>query len=429
MSSGKVVDEMNQELSRIRASEIGNLKRKAQNEETIAAVKRRGELFEAEYARTVEEANRINRRDVLKGGVFPKAEKTATPFEFKDLYKNTAERLYVKLDAGTLPTEAEIQEEVQNVQDLILLEKEQKAEEEDTTTGGGPSPRLAAGGRRPPAPSPRAPTYEPPSPMGGGRMLAQPGGAGGRFSGAQNVRGGPGMGIPSPTGSQSDEPKYNPVYRARVSKAKSIHCYYGQNSFDVAPLAYQETAPTPEEMWYAQVGLWIQEDVVKAIADLNRAAAARVSSGDACVEDVPVKRLVFTRVLGYQLGEDKGILYFPAAQTSQLGQQGFGGPSLTGRTCNEQFDVVRFVVSVVVDQREILQLINQISKVNFYQCLNVTYEAVDQQAEMNEGYFYGTDPVVKATLEFEGYMSRDVYEELMPPAVREVLGIKDKDND
>ena len=49
---------------------------------------------------------------------------------------------------------------------------------------------------------------------------------------------------------------------------------------------------------------------------------------------------------------------------------------------------------------------------------------VDHEAEMAVGYFYGTDPVVRATVEFEGYMAREVYEPLMPAAVRELLGIE-----
>ena len=38
--------------------------------------------------------------------------------------------------------------------------------------------------------------------------------------------------------------------------------------------------------------------------------------------------------------------------------------------------------------------------------------------------FYGTEPVVQVTLEFEGYMAREVYSGLMPPPVRELLGVR-----
>jgi hypothetical protein len=356
------------------------------------------------------------------GGVFPKAEKTATPFAFQEKYRKKAERLRLGLGAGTLPTQVEIEEEAQNVEDLLLLEAEQKAEEE----GGEPvrssrAPRVAAAGRTPVPP------------MGGsGRMGPSSEsslGAGGRFGPGESSQSMGGRSFapsrasgPRLPGVSSREPKYDPTYRARVAKAKSILCYYDPGSFHVSPIAYEQASPAPEEMWYAQVGLWVQEDVVKAIAELNKEAADQVRDADPCVEHVPVKRLVLMRVLGYERGDELGFLQFGAAGTAQIANELYGA-SLTGRQCNEQFDVVRFMVSVVIDQREVLQLIDRISRVNFYQCLSVSYEAVDREQETSEGYFYGTAPVVEATLGFEGYMSREVYGELMPAEVRRELGI------
>ena len=418
MSASTVVDKMNGEISRIQASSIKSLRSKPQNEETIAKVKRRGEMFEAEYSRTLEEANRINRREVLMGGVFPKAEKTATPFEFKELYRTTVGRLWFKLDAGTLPTEVEIQEEEQNVADLLVLEAEQKAEEEDDDPGRPPAVAQRGSGRtRAVLPAARGR----PGPPGGGNPRGGPG----RPSSVRGP-GGAGGGYSAPTVSSS-EPKYNATYRARVNKAKSILCYYDQNTFHTSPIAYTDAAPTPEDMWYAQVGLWVQEDVVKAIAELNREAANRVTEGDPSVEHVPVKRLILVQVIGYEGGPEGRILFPIAGVTQSMQEVTAGASSLTGRKCNEQYDVVRFIVSVVVDQRETLELIDRISRANFYQCLSVSYEAVDHALETSEGYFYGTDPVVKLTLGFEGYMARDVYEEMMPSTVRAILGIEDKD--
>jgi hypothetical protein len=410
MSSGTVVKEMQAEISRTGARDIRSLQNNPKNEEIIAQERARGERFEDEYAKTVEEAKRINRREVLMSGVFPEPEESATPLSFKEEYRKTVERLWSKLDAGKLPTDTEIQEEVENVEDLRALEAEQRAEEEGDETGRAPvvpkGPRMP-GGRRgwEPEPDPRS---------GGGRMMP-----GGRPTAA----GTPGPGRASPI-VRSDEPKYDPTYRARVSKARNILCYYDEATFHISPLAYETGAPSPEEMWYAQVALWVQEDVVAAIAGLNRDAAARVSDGTACVEDARVKRLVLVRVLGYELPE-AGRLPFLAAGVTAM-PPNVGGPSLTGRRCNEQYDVVRFVVSVVIDQRDVLQLIDRISRVNFYQCLSVAYEAVDRRVAEAEGYFYGTDPVVKATLEFEGYLAREVYLELMPPPVRKLLGIDEE---
>lgn len=223
----------------------------------------------------------------------------------------------------------------------------------------------------------------------------------------------------------SGDPKYNPDYRARVNKAKNILCYYDDTTFHVSPIFQEDpTSPPPEEMWFAQVGLWIQEDVVRAVAELNRKAADEVKDTEACVENVPVKHLESVRVIGYFIPPNEqtpsGVVQFMAMDAMPTIT---GGPSLSGRVGDAQFDVLRFVVTVVLDQRDILQFIDQMSKVNFYQCINMRYEKVDPLAAQAEGYFYGTAPAVRATIEFEGYMSREVYEPLMPKEVRKLLGI------
>jgi hypothetical protein len=225
----------------------------------------------------------------------------------------------------------------------------------------------------------------------------------------------------APSIRRTDEPKYDPVFRAQVQKAKSILCYYDEATFHVAPFVDETGAPPLERMWFAQVALWIQQDVVNALAELNRKAADQVTKTDPCVQHVPVKRLVALRVLGYELPGTRLVFPQAASRATDPLPAGVGGPSFTGRKCDDEYDVVRFVVSVVVDQRDVLKVIDSISRVNFYQCVGAHYEAVDDQVAQAQGYFYGTDPVVKAALEFEGYLAREVYGELMPPAVQKLL--------
>lgn len=417
VTSGKVVRAMKEELNRTRATQMASLRRNPQNEQTIAAEQQRAKRFEEEYERTVAAARQINRREVLMPGVFPVPEKAATPYEFRELYaRHLLKVLPSRLKAGTAPTEAEIREAQQDVAELIALEAEQRAEEEAEE----------AGGRRPPAVA-RAPGPGRVPPLGGGRTRTPglvPGGRTApemapRMGGPPAGRVGPGLGMGSVAPTRSGDPKYDPVYRARVSKAKSVLCYYDENTFHVWPFVHETAAPSAADMWFAQVALWVQEDVVRAIAELNQEAADAVTGGNACVEHVPVKRLVAVRVLGYDTGKPESHLNFPVDTLPPT----VYGPSFTGRHSNEQYDVVRFVVVAVVDQRDVLQLIDRISRANFYQCIGSSYEAVDLNAEMSLGYLYGTDPVIRATLVFEGYFARDVYEEKMPPAVRELLGI------
>jgi hypothetical protein len=94
--------------------------------------------------------------------------------------------------------------------------------------------------------------------------------------------------------------------------------------------------------------------------------------------------------------------------------------------CDDQFDVIRLTLSVALDQRELLKLIDALSKQNFYQCVNAEIAAVTA-ANTPAGYLSGTAPTVRATLDFEGYLSRAVYKPLMPTEIRKAVGAEKGD--
>ena len=251
--------------------------------------------------------------------------------------------------------------------------------------------------------------------MAGGGRGARGGGTGANYGGASS------SGVQLP-----DEPKYNAVLRARVNKARSSRMYYDpERTFHAVLSRLESTAPTPEDMWYAQVSLWIQQDVVKGIADINDDAASK-ASGDASVAAMPVKRLVGIRVLGYEL-QGKSRLQFPSViDLPAIGEQ-TAQPSFTGLVTtpdpSNPFDVLRFEVGIVVDQRDLMRVVDSICRRNYFKVIGISYDQVNRDRdETAEGYLYGPDPVVFARLSFEGYMARDVFDELKPEAVRVKLG-------
>jgi hypothetical protein len=172
-------------------------------------------------------------------------------------------------------------------------------------------------------------------------------------------------------------------------------------------------------MWFAQVGLWIQRDVVDAIRSVNETAAQRLKPDEDHVANAPVKRIMNIRVTGY-VNAAGALIPFEELGTSpgQTGQREV--VSFTGRKSDAQFDVLRFTVQVVADQRDLLKLANAICTENLYQLVDLDYRAVTD-ADREGGYYYGSEPVVVATLRFEGYMARNVYGEKMPPQVAQLL--------
>jgi hypothetical protein len=80
---------------------------------------------------------------------------------------------------------------------------------------------------------------------------------------------------------------------------------------------------------------------------------------------------------------------------------------------------------VAIDQRDLLRFVDELIRQNFYQLVGLRYQAGPPGGQEGD-YYYGDGPVVIATLDFEGYMARKVYLDLMPDSVREDLGIKGK---
>ena len=79
-------------------------------------------------------------------------------------------------------------------------------------------------------------------------------------------------------------------------------CIFGCNGEEQPPFHYC-TANPPDEACYSEKRDPGSEQiaVARAIAELNGEAADQVADADPCVQDMPVKRLVFVRVIGYEV--------------------------------------------------------------------------------------------------------------------------------
>lgn len=231
----------------------------------------------------------------------------------------------------------------------------------------------------------------------------------------------------------------NAMARAHMAAAQRIYCY-GVHfrddrppervaSLDIDPGLIDTgtvDAPFPEDVWRAQVGYWIQKDVVEAIVAINEAAAETIkkSGGTPWVGNLPVKDVISIR---------PSFEYIPADGDEVYGSQPGGyaaavPPStpLTVFTSSGQtdwYDVMQFAVKLVMDQRDIPLLIDLISKNSFHTLLRVTYEAVPANRKMI-GKIYGSEPTVNVVMDFETVMIGELFRPLMPAAVCEYYEIQ-----
>lgn len=197
-------------------------------------------------------------------------------------------------------------------------------------------------------------------------------------------------------------------------------------------------------MWEAQYELWIQNDIVDAIANANSAVAIQRQEDESVPEkdkrlsvlNAPVKHLLETKIHGY-VAQDQGTRRTTAARTtggasaatslSRLGRSGGGRvqfynkSAFTNRRCNDTYDVVAFSFSVICDSRKIGLLLREMAKVALVTQTSINIVAVPPPRAYTS-YVYGEDPIVQLDLDYEAYFFRDAFYRYMPENLRVQLG-------
>lgn len=233
----------------------------------------------------------------------------------------------------------------------------------------------------------------------------------------------------------------NHAARAAVWQARHAYCYAEPASFDVRASIYQprdSSPPAMDALWLAQTGLWIQKDIVDALIETNndRAEELRQVGEDPWIGNLPVKQIVGIRITDYLFEDDHPpeTEYRPLEGLHK--KRGFsisadvGLPEgdvalvLTGHGGTDEFDVMHVRVMIVVDPRTVPAIIDDILGRNLFTLLNVRYRHVPISTA-HTGLLYGPDPVIQLELDFAFHWLADVYIQLMPDKIKELLGLLD----
>jgi len=264
------------------------------------------------------------------------------------------------------------------------------------------------------------------------------------------------------------------ILEAIQDRAENIHIYADVSSplnsesypFDIRQdVLSTEGAPTEDMIWEAQLELWIQKDIVRAIALIND-----VDKNNANVITAPVKRLIKIDVVpGYvgihTLGAlnpglvSGGAAAAPMPTQPMPGQpmpgqpmggggmptaalQGIYSPpghayptnpdrrlppafnmSPAGRTSNALYDVRHAELAIIADVQRLPQLIDALAKINFMTVLDMNIEDIDEFEHLKQGYLYGLGDMAKVTLTIETIWLREWTQPKMPATVKSYLGI------
>jgi len=198
---------------------------------------------------------------------------------------------------------------------------------------------------------------------------------------------------------------------------KNSKVYIAPDTFESYPrIAQAVGAPDPVDIYFAQLGYWIQQDVVDAINDVNAPSKS--------IADSPVKFLMAIRML-----PPAGGPMFVTAPDLQAGGDPDGtlkketivGP--TGRVSNGLYDVFHFTVVAEVEASKVGDFLRALGHNRFITPLWVDVKAVDNATALAQGHFYGEKPMVNVTAQCEVLYLRSWNTKFMPALVSKRLGI------
>jgi len=334
------------------------------NRAGIAAELARVEQVKKSYDEVLKLTDEHAGHKPLLEGFFPEPE-YAILFEFPRLYRAALDGLYQRLRAGSLPTDAEVRDAEERIRD----EEQARA---NAAFGVDPSEALLQG-------------------------------ADTAIDGEQTSASGL---------ITTEQARRDPYVRASIAKARRVYCYAAppgdeDSSFSITPSVYDAGGlpPLAADCWDAQVQLWIQQDVVEALARVNERAAKDLPPENQWVGYLPVKHVrkidVNPRYVGTQ--------YNPAQET------------FTGNTSGPEYEVLYFTLDLVVDARDLHAVIAEISNNSYTTLYRLVYQAEPPNLDM-EGYIYGAEPVVRVVMDFERILYSKLYLPLMPDDVLKELG-------
>ncbi|HRX85232.1 MAG TPA: hypothetical protein P5572_09470 [Phycisphaerae bacterium] len=363
---GKVQEELNTAM-RVKTSIEGLSRGQVINQRAVDQSARLIADVRANYKRIMEFVRERNFYPPLVDGVFPgdSGEDVTKAIAFRKAFGNLRQTWLDQLNAGTEPTPADIAAERDRM--------EAKGNTEEKTDWGG---------------------------------LGKP-----------------------PAEPQTKAPTLSPEQGAALRIAHNRFIYATPDSFQESNVSAADgpmasgPPPTLEQMWHAQLEAWIQQTVVDAIARVNQEAAdtIRKSGGAPWVGNLPIKDLRSLQISRYYIRET-------GEKTAAVSRAG-GRPyppmapddAFTGRASNQQYELLRFSIQMVVDAREIPSVLAGLCDRRFHVPLNVSYSAVEPNLALT-GKIYGENPVVLITADYETVMFSDLYLPLMPQAILTELG-------
>jgi hypothetical protein len=187
---------------------------------------------------------------------------------------------------------------------------------------------------------------------------------------------------------------------------------------------------------------WLVSDVLDAVSLAN----SNPVTGAMAVPDAPIKRVESIRLSKLTLGEQASASVPDDTQRylgggggrdqrstsgGQTGGQGVGGADdsdapFTGRVGGgpqSAFDVRTIEMVIVASSKDLPRFIDALGKTNYMTVIDVDLDQVDVWGDLEQGYYYGDEHVVRASIVIESVWLRSWLKPKMPDRIKTALGI------
>lgn len=190
--------------------------------------------------------------------------------------------------------------------------------------------------------------------------------------------------------------------------------------------------PDLATLWEWQWIYWVHEDVIKAVARANEDEAGLWLR----VYEAPVKRLESIEVEPLEAAAGGGRADAPEAgalDDSQLVEPDYS-LTFTGRSswpnrANPFYDVRYVNMTCIASSARLPVLMDAINDTNFMTVIDYDVEATDSLAALEQGYDYGAEHVVRASMRIETIWLRHWMLPYMPDSVRAEMGIPPRETE
>lgn len=240
-----------------------------------------------------------------------------------------------------------------------------------------------------------------------------------------------------------------------AGRAKSLAFYTSLDAIRGADTAQMQdsgwsripsVAPSQSEITEADAFVWnwdywVVTDVLEAVALAN---TDRIS-GAMPISEAPIKRVERLRIseirlpaaaaAGDAMGDMGDMGGFGSDRDSRGG--GFGSPDMsgfgaesaapgavthTGRSGDSSYDIRRVELTVIASSQNLPRLFDALGRINYMTVTGVNLQPVDVWADLDQGFFYGEEHVVRAVISIETIWLRSWTLPLMPDRVRQAVG-------